>query len=207
MCAPEFSDIEVTLWQEYRNRGVNVVGISNEPVPVIENFIADQGITFPVLHDDSGVYNQYNIPGGQSPYPRDYILDSSGILRMASTEYDPGRMISILEELLAGTTDTADNPPAVPAEVRLYPAFPNPFNPATALHFYLPSGHSVNLEILDLLGRAVATLARQREFPAGHHTLSWNGTDDQGRPLPSGVYVARLKAGQWQRKTKLILMR
>lgn len=52
-----------------------MIGISNEPVSTITKFIEDQGITFPVLHDVAGIYSKYNIPGGQSPYPRDFIMD------------------------------------------------------------------------------------------------------------------------------------
>ncbi len=78
-----------------------VLGISNQSIPDLQSFIQDQGITFPVLHDVSGVYGDYNLPGGQSPYPRDFIVDQQGTLQYANTEYDPGTMTMIIESLLA----------------------------------------------------------------------------------------------------------
>tara|TARA_B100000315_G_C14595477_1_gene598847 strand:- start:14280 stop:15620 length:1341 start_codon:yes stop_codon:yes gene_type:complete len=76
-----------------------VLGISSHSINTLEDFIEDQGITFPVLHDNNGVYGQYNITGGQSPYPRDFIIDQSGIIQYADTEYDPGTMINVIESL------------------------------------------------------------------------------------------------------------
>ncbi|MFQ6613273.1 MAG: redoxin domain-containing protein [Fidelibacterota bacterium] len=207
MCAPEFSDIEVTIWQEFRDQGFNVIGISNEPVATIQNFIQDQGITFPILHDDNGIYQQYNIPGGQSPYPRDYLLDRNGIIRMAKTEYDPGTMIELIEMLLDDSTVNTNDESFLPDHIYLFPSVPNPFNPATALRFYLPSGNTVNLEIIDILGRAVAILFDQQRLSAGQHRILWNGQSESGRKLPSGVYFVRLQAGGEVAQTKLILMR
>lgn len=208
MCAPEFSDLEVSIYQEYKDQGVQVVGISNEPVPVIETFIVDQGITFPVLWDNQGVYGQYNIPGGQSPYPRDFIVDAEGILRLTNTEYDPGLMISVLESLLDSTTATV--PPAtglIPSTVRLYPAYPNPFNPATTLQFSLPTPTMTHLTVHDLLGRVVATPLARQSLPEGTHRFTWDGRAADGTLLPSGIYFVVLSADQVIRSQKIILMR
>jgi len=186
---------------------LNVIGISNEPTATIQNFIQDQGITFPILHDNAGVYSQYNIPGGQSPYPRDFILDRNGIVQMAKTEYDPGTMIALIERLLDDSTVNTNDDALLPDRVFLFPNVPNPFNPATVLRFYLPSSNTVNLEIIDLLGRTVATLYDQRILSAGQHRLQWNGKNGTGQSLPSGVYFVRLTAGDETAQSKVILMR
>jgi hypothetical protein len=183
------------------------VGISNEPLTFIENFIADQGVTFPILHDVAGVYEQYNIPGGQSPFPRDYIIDANGTIRMAKTEYDPGTMIAIIEELLSGETTALDPTAIPPDQPRLLPNYPNPFNSATTLPFYLPTTQTIRLEIVNLLGQVVATPIHRGEYPAGTHTITWSGQTDHGHPLPSGIYLIQLHAGQHLTNRKIVYLR
>ena len=94
-----------------------------------------------------------------------------------------------------GTTDVADGSgvriPVAPAG-RLLPAAPNPFNPRTTIRFALDSDGAVQLGIFDLAGRRVRTLA-DGSYAAGEHRLSWEGRDDEGRRLNSGVYLLRLK--------------
>jgi len=200
--------LEVSIYQEYKDQGVQVVGISNEPIPVIETFIADQGITFPVLWDNQGVYGQYNIPGGQSPYPRDYIVDAEGILHLTNTEYDPGLMISVLESLLdSATVSVQPTTDLIPTSVCLHPAYPNPFNPATTLQFSLPTPTMTQLTVHDLLGRVVATPLTRQSFPGGTHRLTWDGRAADGTLLSSGIYFVVLSTDKAIRNQKIVLLR
>ncbi|MCK5346964.1 MAG: redoxin domain-containing protein, partial [Candidatus Heimdallarchaeota archaeon] len=105
--------MEVSIWQEFKDRGLQVIGISNEPESTILKFIEDQGITFPVLRDMTGTYSKYNIPGGQSPYPRDFIIDKHGVIQFAKTEYDPGSMITIIDELLLDNSTVSVTEPVI----------------------------------------------------------------------------------------------
>jgi hypothetical protein len=74
---------------------------------------------------------------------------------------------------------------------RLAPAYPNPFNPSTTLRFESAVEGPLRLLVLDPAGRILRELAAG-VFPAGHHTVVWDGRDDAGERLPSGVYLARL---------------
>ncbi len=82
---------------------------------------------------------------------------------------------------------------------------PNPFRQGTVLRFALPSERDVRLEVFDVGGRMVKSLARGR-FGPGLHTMVWNGIGDRGTRLPSGVYLYRLIAGKDVANRKLILM-
>jgi plastocyanin len=82
-----------------------------------------------------------------------------------------------------------DAPPWPPP--RLSPAYPNPFNPQTALSLSLPAAARVRLSVHDGAGRLVALLA-DATLEAGEHVLVWDGSDQRGRPVASGVYTARL---------------
>jgi hypothetical protein len=83
---------------------------------------------------------------------------------------------------------------------------PNPFMASTRLRYFLVSEGSVSLEVFDVSGRRVRTLVEGRAAPGQHHT-TWDGCDDEGRPVASGVYFARLKAGKDMATGRLLLLR
>jgi len=92
-----------------------------------------------------------------------------------------------------------------PLRSRLMPAVPNPFNPRTTLRFTLARRGPVRLEIFDARGRRVRRLL-DRELVAGPHSLGFDGHDDSGRLLASGVYYLLLSAddGQWRGRITLL---
>jgi hypothetical protein len=94
---------------------------------------------------------------------------------------------------------------AVPGALRLA-AYPNPFNPRTTLLVDLPAAGPARLTVHDARGALVAVL-RDGPLPAGEQRVAWDGRDRRGRPVPSGVYFARLRADTGQRIFKLILAR
>ncbi|MFC1747139.1 FlgD immunoglobulin-like domain containing protein, partial [Candidatus Neomarinimicrobiota bacterium] len=83
---------------------------------------------------------------------------------------------------------------SLPLTVQLHDNYPNPFNPTTKVRFGLPEDGLVELRIYNVIGREVALLQRGY-MPAGNHQVVWNGTTTAGRPVPSGIYFARLIAG------------
>ena len=180
-----------------------VIGISNEPMEVIENFIEDQGITFPVLHDVSGVYQQYNIPGGESPYPRDYVIDADGIFQLVRTEYEPGVIISVVEDLLDITTEIKETHPLV-STMRpvLISNYPNPFNPESNITLSLNDSYEVSVSVYDINGRHVDTLFAAGILQAGEHRFRW-----QPDNLPSGVYLLKVSAGKHLETRRILLSR
>jgi hypothetical protein len=88
---------------------------------------------------------------------------------------------------------TAAPMPAL-AEVQLAECYPNPFNPLTTISFAISTASHARLQIVDLRGRLVATLIDE-QILAGQHAVRWNGRDDAGREMPSGIYISRLVAG------------
>ena len=93
-----------------------------------------------------------------------------------------------------------------PSSTALGQNYPNPFNSSTALRFDLAAPEAVELSVYSLQGQQVAQLARGFR-PAGRYELAWDGTDDRGRPLASGVYFFRLRAGDFVQARKLLLLR
>jgi hypothetical protein len=83
---------------------------------------------------------------------------------------------------------------------------PNPFNPQTTIGFSLPSSEHIRLDIYDLEGRLVQRLI-DKPMQAGRHQIDWNGRDDRGRMVASGVYFYRLTVGKETFARKMILLR
>ncbi|MFQ5584263.1 MAG: T9SS type A sorting domain-containing protein [Calditrichia bacterium] len=93
----------------------------------------------------------------------------------------------------------------IPAEFALSQNYPNPFNPATTITISLPEDRKVQLHIYDITGRQLRTLLEQ-PLPAGVHQLVWNGRNDKGGLVSSGVYVYRIIAGDFVQSRKMVLM-
>ncbi len=84
---------------------------------------------------------------------------------------------------------------------------PNPFSGETSIRFSLESPQEVSLELFDLRGRLVRSFGNGNPRERGEHQIVWDGRDEQGRPLPSGVYFYKLKAGGKEGSRKAILIR
>jgi hypothetical protein len=94
---------------------------------------------------------------------------------------------------------------AIPSSIVLYPNYPNPFNPSTRIRYSLPRVDRVTLKVFNLLGEAVATLVPGKEQAAGFHTVVWDGKNEEGNPVASGVYVYVLQAGKVRLVKKMVL--
>ncbi len=94
----------------------------------------------------------------------------------------------------------------VPDVFKISRVFPNPFNPSIRLEYNLPEQSSVKVTIYNQLGQVVNVLVNQTQS-AGHYSVRWNGMDEQGRRASSGLYLAKVQAGDKVRITKLTLMR
>jgi hypothetical protein len=94
----------------------------------------------------------------------------------------------------------------MPSEFVLHQNFPNPFNPATTIHYRLPEQTDVVLKVYTMVGHHARTLVRQIQT-AGFKSVSRHGSDDLGAPMSSGVYMLWLKAGDRVQSRSMILLR
>lgn len=93
----------------------------------------------------------------------------------------------------------------IPQNFALHANTPNPFNPATAIHYDLPQISDVHVEIFDVLGKHVRTLVQQQQT-VGRHSVLWDGRDDLGRAVAGGVFICQLRAGNFVQNRKLLLL-
>lgn len=95
---------------------------------------------------------------------------------------------------------------AAPLAYSLDQNYPNPFNPETRLYFQLPAVQDVKLIIYNIRGQIVRQLLDAR-MDAGDHVVNWDGRDNSGQPVPTGVYIYRLKAGDYMAARKMTLVK
>jgi len=91
-------------------------------------------------------------------------------------------------------------------ETRLFPAAPNPFSRTTQVRYTLNAEHRTLIQVCDITGRVVRTLVNSNQKP-GRYAVNWDGKDNTGRMVASGVYICRFTAGDYRHNTKLILQR
>ena len=105
------------------------------------------------------------------------------------------------------TATAVDCPQAqvLPAAPGVLQNYPNPFNPSTVIRYTLASAVDIHLSVSNARGQEVAVLRHGRESE-GEHAVSWNGVDDRGLPVPSGLYFAVLQAGPRRQVCKLLLL-
>ncbi len=94
----------------------------------------------------------------------------------------------------------------VPLAFTLKQNYPNPFNPHTNINFTLPNRNLVEIQIYDVLGNWITTLLRQ-QLEAGDHQLTWNGQDQNGTELASGIYVVTIKADHYSASKKMLKLK
>ncbi len=85
--------------------------------------------------------------------------------------------------------------------------FPNPFNPSTTIEYGLPQDSPVALSIYDILGQRVRRLVREDRQAAGLYTVGWDGRDQAGHPVSTGLYFFRLDAGSFTQTQKMTLLK
>ncbi len=109
-------------------------------------------------------------------------------------------------ELIFSDLSPVGDDPLLPQVTGLAAAYPNPFNPQTTIAFTLAATEFTEVVIYDVQGSKVRTLVTETR-EAGRHEVVWNGTDDRGQRVASGVFFARMKAGQSVDLRKLVLVK
>ena len=94
----------------------------------------------------------------------------------------------------------------IPTEFNISRNYPNPFNPTTTINFALPQKQMVKLVVYDILGKEIKTLVNS-EKEAGNYKVQWNGTNDNGLAVSTGIYIYKISIGNFIKEKKMILMK
>ncbi|RKY91504.1 MAG: hypothetical protein DRQ01_07605 [Ignavibacteriae bacterium] len=119
--------------------------------------------------------------------------------------------ISILEEMvnlppIPPIVSVDDQVAVIPANFHLYQNFPNPFNPSTTIRYSIVEPGNVSIKIYDVLGREVKTLVNEVKT-VGTYSSTWNGYNNFGNKVSSGIYFYRMESGSFIEAKKMILLK
>ena len=135
----------------------------------------------------------------------DQQLEDVGAFEYWITAVDLSGLESESSGLVSAVLSTKDEL-GLPTEFALKQNYPNPFNPSTQIQYALPNESSVVISIYDITGRLVRTLVNEFQSP-GYRTITWNATNDMGRPVSAGMYIYSIHAGDFIQNRKMILMK
>ena len=161
----------------YYDAGLRVFDLSNPSQPVQVGYYPTSLAWGAHAHDDGVVYVADSIQG------------------LLALKFQPPIATAV-------KTDVTDEP----GESYVNQNYPNPFNSGTVIEFTLSGVGETELAIFNLLGQRVRTL-KNGIFEAGNHAVSWNGQDDRGADVATGVYVYRLRSGKRSMLRRLVLVR
>ncbi|MCC6962701.1 MAG: S8 family serine peptidase [candidate division Zixibacteria bacterium] len=94
----------------------------------------------------------------------------------------------------------------LPHSFELSQNYPNPFNPTTTIKYFLPEVANVELVIVNVMGQTVRTLVNAMQAP-GEHSVMWDGRDQSGVAVASGIYLYKMRAGDFTETRKMVLMK
>jgi len=120
---------------------------------------------------------------------------------MANPEIQP--MLNAIGFVPDSTTDVKDEIQAV-SDFKLIGNYPNPFNPNTTIVFSLPKSQNIHLTVYNNLGQVVKEITEE-ELPAGFNEIKWNGDDQLGRSVSSGIYFYQIKSADNFLTGKMVL--
>lgn len=154
---------------------------------------------------ESGSWVEYpdevaGLTASQNATPALVDLNGDGDLDLAIGNYDG--TFNYYENLAIVSIDES---PVQPQQVKLYPAFPNPFNPTTTIKYDLLESADVSIIIYDVQGHVVKNLLKA-DRSAGQHTVRWNGLNNANLQVSTGVYFARFTAGRLSDVIKMVYL-
>ncbi|MBI2427664.1 MAG: T9SS type A sorting domain-containing protein [Ignavibacteriales bacterium] len=112
----------------------------------------------------------------------------------------------ILQEVANPTGVEYEVLPNIPSTFSLSQNFPNPFNPTTKIQFGLPLAGKVQMTIYDILGREIRKLVNE-QYDAGMYSVQWDGKNNLGKQVATGMYIYQIRAGQYVQTKKMLLVK
>ena len=151
--------------------------------------------------NSDGIIDSYD----QNPV---YTYNEQGYYTVTLTSINAYYEDTIIKEDYILVTGVSAGEDIMPTTSQLIGNYPNPFNPTTAISFSLTAEDARNVEIAiyNIKGQKVKSLINQN-MGAGQHSVIWNGTDDSGKPVSSGIYFFKMKTSKKTSSKKMILLK
>jgi len=166
--------------------------------------LAEAGVPWLSLNPSSGVISAGdNTDISVKVYGDTVNADTAYVVMRTNAPTTPAVNVQVARDV---TVVGLENLLGIPTTYAVSQNYPNPFNPTTSIRYQLPSHSQVKLSIYNVLGQRVRTLL-DKEVEAGYHMVEWDGLNDAGNQIASGVYLYRFEAGDYRRTIKMIMMK
>ena len=134
---------------------------------------------------------------------QEYTVNEVNYYRLAAVDHAGN--ISDYSEVVEAAVLSIDEE-MIPDVYALHQNYPNPFNPVTTLRYDLPEDATVSIIIYDVMGRKVRSLINTTQS-AGYRSIRWNATNDHGAPVSAGMYIYMIRAGNFTKTKKMVLLK
>ncbi len=186
------------MYDEYKAYGFNALSINLWQDWSIVRYYATL-YSFSAYRDAGAAWNLYNISNG---IPLNYVIDSDGIVRYASTGFNESAIRSIIESYLTGIAEqTIEFKPISSVSVA-----PNPANKNTSIRFGLQKSENVSVRVYSSSGKLVKTLFTGK-LDAGTNSFNWNLHDNTGHSVANGIYLYEIITETSSVRTKVSVLR
>lgn len=202
---------KVTFTDRVKHFEIQIANIDNENNTVVMGLISMVTGEKPDLAIGSGAVAELHFtlePGVESVEINPIVIETPNhSLTYYWNDYSGGRpeVKSVHPEVEAGQVFYS-NPTAVPTQYALHQNSPNPFNPTTRVAFDMPTAGDVKISVFNVLGQNVTDLVDGYR-DAGSYEVIWNGKDNSGASVASGIYFYRIKTEQFSDTKKMLLLK
>jgi hypothetical protein len=155
--------------------------------------------------------DQFTIEISISPPPGDDIMTYNGTFTQTGDEASGTWSAVVSDSVCSGDwevafVDVEELANSIPTRFKMTQNYPNPFNSATTISYHVSEITDIELTIFNILGQKIRTLVNCRQS-AGSYQIQWDGQDNEGRNVASGIYFYRLKAGEFAKIRKMVLIK
>jgi len=151
--------------------------------------------------DDNNPFQAYAAEGYNAGENITFTSDTDALYVFAFDDANDSCYVTLVKEV--GIDDVV----ALPKVFKVYQNYPNPFNPTTTMKFDLPKETHVTICIYNMLGKNIRTLADNKLFNAGYHQVIWNGVNNNGDQLSSGIYFYQVRTENNLKTNRMLLLK